>query len=130
MFPLWLQVEEDPGHFPDYWGQARRVGPLPTTVPPTPSECVSTGDTLWLWTGLSLQTTRLPVLPRLDADWYFSKALYSASQRFCLAKGIAMARDSQYSVSFELSRVSFFTFSTGRMSLEVKSNGACFHLPP
>lgn len=71
-----------------------------------------------------------PALPALlllshgiHTHWYFSKAVYRASQRFRVVAGITVVRASQYSESFESSRTAFSNFTGTQKSLKVKSTG-------
>ena len=71
-----------------------------------------------------------PALPALllpshgiHTHWYFSKAVYRASQRFWVVAGITVVRASQYSESFESSRTTFSNFTGTQKSLKVKSTG-------
>lgn len=64
--------------------------------------------------------------------WYFSKAVYRESQRFCVEGGITVARACQYSESWELSRTSFRNFTGGRESLndnDTSANMSTWHHP-
>ena len=69
----------------------------------------------------------LPVLLLLShgmhTHWYFSKAVYRASQRFSVVAGITVVRAFQYSESFESSRTTFSNFTGSQESLKVKSTG-------
>lgn len=71
-----------------------------------------------------------PALPALlllshgmHTHWYFSKAVYRASQRFSVVAGITVVRAFQYSESFESSRTTFSNFTGTQESLKVKSTG-------